>query len=225
MTLGTRNWQGVTTVGKGAFLNCKKVSNLTMNNAGYQTIQDSTFYGCSGLITIRVSNNLEIVRNHAFNGCVKLTTFSNTATNNGFVLPPSVNRIMSYAFSDCRVLASANATPGVPNFSNNTALTRIDDRAFRYCAAFVTVELPSTVTYIRRAFESNTGSRQMTMTSLKLPYTEGVVEGGTATYLVFGGTWDTETYPYPTIYVPAALVEDYKADVHWSNYASQIVGF
>ena len=225
MKLSTRNMQGVTTIGKGAFKNCKALANLTVNNAAYQTIQDSTFFGCSGLITIRVSNNLEIVRNHAFNGCVKLTTFSNTATNNGFVLPPSVNRIMSYAFSDCRVLASANATPGVPDFSNNTALTRIDDRAFRYCAAFVTVELPSTVTYIRRAFESNTGSRQMTMTSLKLPYTEGVVEGGTATYLVFGGTWDTETYPYPTIYVPAALVEDYKADVHWSNYASQIVGF
>ena len=225
MKLSTRNMQGVTTIGKGAFKNCKALANLTVNNAAYQTIQDSTFFGCSGLTTIRVSNNLEIVRNHAFNGCVKLTTFSNTGTGNGFVLPPKVNRIMSYAFSDCRVLASANNPAGVPNFSNNTALTRIDDRAFRYCAAFVTVELPATVSYIRRAFESNTGSRQMTMTSLKLPYTEGVVEGGTATYLVFGGTWDTETYPYPTIYVPAALVGDYKADVHWSNYASQIVGF
>ena len=225
MTLGTRNWQGVTTVGKGAFLNCKKVANLTMNNASYQTIQDSTFFGCSALLTIRVSNNLELVRNHAFNGCVKLTTFSNTGTGNGFVLPPNVNRIMSYAFSDCRVLASANATSGVPDFSNNTALTRIDDRAFRYCAAFVTVELPATVTYIRRAFESSTGSRQMTMTSLKLPNTEDVVGGGTDTYLVFGGTWDTEAHPYPTVYVPSDLVESYKEDAHWSHYASQIVGF
>lgn len=225
MTLSSRNIRGAATIGKGAFKNCKGITNLTVNNAAYQVIQDSTFFGCSSLATIRVSDNLTQVLEHAFNGCVKLTTFSNTGTGNGFVLPPEVTRIRAYAFSDCRVLASANATPGVPDFSNNTALTRIDDRAFRYCAAFVTVELPSTVTYIRRAFESNTGSRQMTMTSLKLPNTDGVVSGGTATYLVFGGTWDTEAHPYPTVYVPADLVEAYKADAHWSNYASQIVGF
>ncbi len=221
MTLGTRNWQGVTTVGKAAFLNCKKVSNLTMNNASYQTIQDSTFFGCSALATIRVSNNLEIVRNHAFNGCVNLTTFSNTGTGNGFVLPPNVTRIMSYAFSDCRVLASANTPSGVPNFSNNSVLTRIDDRAFRYCAAFTEVELPASVTYLRRTFGTGTDSRAMQMTSLKLN-SDAVISQG-VDHPVFEDDWAAEDVP--TIYVPAALVDEYKAADGWSVYAGKIVGF
>lgn len=222
MSLGTRNMQGATTIGKGAFKNCKALTNLTVNNAAYQTIQDSTFFGCSALATIRVSNNLEIVRNHAFNGCVKLTTFSNTGTGDGFVLPPNVTRIMSYAFSGCRVLASANTPAGVPDFSNNTVLNRIDDRAFRYCAAFVTVQLPSTVSYIRRAFGSGTGSNTMTMTSIKIPYTAGVVTGSTASYLNFEG-WEAASIP--DILVPAALVNDYKAAEGWSDYEEHIIGF
>ncbi|MBR4213019.1 MAG: leucine-rich repeat protein [Bacteroidales bacterium] len=221
ITFGSRNFRAVTTVGKGAFANCKKVSNFTMNNAGYQNIQDSTFFGCSGLVTIRVSNNLTNIGQHAFNGCTKLTTFSNTGTSNGFVLPPDVNRIRNYAFSDCRVLASANTPAGVPDFSNNTALTRIDDRAFRYCAAFTTVVLPETVSYIRRAFGSSSGTRTMTMVSLKIPYTTAVVDGSTASYLMFEG-WEGEL---PTILVPASLVDDYKAAAGWSTYAAKIEGF
>ena len=221
ITFGSRNFRGVTSVGKGAFMKCKKVSNFTMSNAGYQNIQDSTFFGCSNLQTIRVSNNLTNIGQHAFNGCAKLTTFSNTGTGNGFVLPPDVNRIRSYAFSDCQVLASANTPAGVPDFSNNTALTRIDDRAFRYCTAFTEVVLPASVSYIRRAFGSSTGTRTMTMVSIKIPYTTAVVDGSTASYLMFEG-WEGEL---PTILVPAALVDDYKAAAGWSTYAAKIEGF
>lgn len=222
ITFGSRNFRGVTSVGKGAFKNCQKVSNFTMNNAAYQNIQDSTFFGCSSLQTIRVSSNLTNVGQHAFNGCVKLTTFSYTGTGNGFVLPPDVTRIRNYAFSDCRVLASTNENPGVPDFSNNTALTRIDDRAFRYCAAFTTVELPSTVTYLRRTFGTGDDTRAMAMVSLKLN-TASVITEGLASYPIFMDGWDVASIP--TIYVPASLVDDYKATAGWSDYAAKIVGF
>ena len=222
ITFGSRNFRGVTSVGKGAFMNCKKVSNFTMNNASYQNIQDSTFFGCSNLQTIRVSNNLTNVGQHAFNGCAKLTTFSNTGTGNGFVLPPDVTRIRSYAFSDCRVLASANATPGVPDFSTNTVLTRIDDRAFRYCAAFTEVELPSSVTYLRRTFGTGTETRAMAMVSLKLN-TATVITDGVSGYPVFMDGWAVGDIP--TIYVPSALADTYKTTAGWSDYAAKIVGF
>ena len=221
MTLSSRNMRGATTIGKGAFKNCKAITNLTVNNAAYQVIQDSTFFGCSSLVTIRVNDNLTQVLEHAFNGCVKLTTFSYTGTGNGFVLPPEVTRIRAYAFSDCRVLASANATPGVPDFSNNTVLQRIDDRAFRYCAAFTEVELPASVTYLRRVFGTGTGTRAMAMTSLKLNSAAVISQG--VNYPVFADGWAAEDVP--TIYVPAALVDDYKAADGWSVYAGKIVGF
>jgi hypothetical protein len=221
MTLSSRNMRGATTIGKGAFKNCKAITNLTVNNAAYQVIQDSTFFGCSSLVTIRVSDDLTQVLEHAFNGCVKLTTFSYTGTGNGFVLPPEVTRIRAYAFSDCRVLASANATLGVPDFSNNTVLQRIDDRAFRYCAAFTEVELPASVTYLRRVFGTGTGTRAMAMTSLKLNSAAVISQG--VNYPVFTDGWAAEDVP--TIYVPAALVDDYKAADGWSVYADKIVGF
>lgn len=221
MTLSSRNMKGATTIGKGAFKNCKGITNLTVNNDVYQVIQDSTYFGCSSLSTIRVSDKLTQVLDHAFNGCVKLTTFSNTGTGNGFVLPPEVTRIRAYAFSDCRVLASVNATPGVPDFSNNAVLTRIDDRAFRYCAAFTEVELPASVTYLRRTFGTGADTRVMQMTSLKLN-SDAVISQG-INYPVFADGWAAEDVP--TIYVPAALVDDYKAADGWSIYADKIVGF
>ena len=222
ITFGSRNFRGVTSVGKGAFMNCKKVSNFTMSNASYQNIQDSTFFGCSNLQTIRVSNNLTNIGQHAFNGCAKLTTFSNTGTGNGFVLPPDVTRIRNYAFSDCRVLASANTPAGVPDFSNNTALTRIDDRAFRYCAAFTEVVLPSSVNYLRRTFGTGTETRAMAMVSLKLN-TAAVITDGVSGYPVFMDGWNIDDIP--TIYVPSALVDTYKTTPGWSDYAAKIVGF
>lgn len=221
MTLSSRNIRGATTIGKGAFKNCKSITDLTVNNAAYRVIQDSTYFGCSSLLTIRVSENLTQVLDHAFNGCVKLTTFSYTGTGNGFVLPPEVTRIRAYAFSDCRALASVNTTPGVPDFSNNAVLTRIDDRAFCYCAAFTKVELPASVTYLRRVFGTGTGTRAMAMTSLKLNSAAVISQG--VNHPVFTDGWAAEDVP--TIYVPAALVDEYKAADGWSVYADKIVGF
>lgn len=221
MTLGTRNMQGLTTLGKSAFFGCKKVTNFTINNAALKIIQDSTFCNCSALATIRVSNNLEKISNYAFYGCGKLTTFSNTSTGNGFVLPPKVTTINSYAFSHCVLLGKDN-TDQIPNFMNNTVLTTIGNRAFRYCATFAKVELPASVTAMTRPFGTNadTGSVQhMKMTELKLNSTTPPNLGSNP----FFENWAAADVP--TILVPSASVEAYKAAAGWSTYADKISGW
>lgn len=218
MTLGTRNMQGLTILGKKAFFNCKSVTNFTINNGALKIIQDSTFCGCSKLATIRVSNNLEKISNYAFYGCSKLTTFSNTGTGNGFVLPPNVTTINSYAFSHCVLLGKDN-TDQIPNFMNNTVLTTIGNRAFRYCATFAKVELPASVTAMTRPFGTNadTGSVQhMKMTELKLNSTTPPNLGSNP----FFENWAAADVP--TILVPSASVEAYKAAAGWITYADKI---
>ena len=152
-----------------------------------------------------------------------MTTFSNTGTGNGFVLPPNVTRIYSYAFGFCRKLSTANATSGVPDFSHNTALTQIDNRAFQFCIAITSLELPSTVNKLTRIFRTGPASdnKVMTITELKLNSTTPPDLGG---YALFD-EWATNSQEIPTIKVPNASVEAYKTATGWSDYAAKIVGF
>jgi len=51
-----------------------------------------SFWGCTLLTNVRISNNVPEIPDHAFSNCIGLTTI---------YLPESVKRIGSYGFSDC----------------------------------------------------------------------------------------------------------------------------
>ena len=112
------------------------------------------------------------------------------------------NKIGDYAFDSCSALTTAE-------FS---AAKSIGSYAFRYCSALTTADFSAAKSIGNVAFYSCSA-----LTTL-------ILRSGTMATLsdkiAFGSTPISSGAGY--IYVPAALVDSYKADSKWSTYANQI---
>lgn len=150
----------------------------------------------------------------AFDNCSALTT----------VDFPAVTRIANYAFRRC----SALATVDFP------VVTRIDMDAFYYCSALTAVDFPAVTNIDTSAFHScsklttvdfsaavRIGSGAFfgcsALRTLILRSATKATLGGADVF--DGGTPIKSGTGY--IYVPAALVDGYKAANRWSTFAAQ----
>ena len=164
-------------------------------------------------ITEILDNNVTRIGISAFNGCSALTTANF----------PAVTRIGNFAFQYCSALATVNFP----------AVTRIDMDAFYHCSALTTVDLPAVTSIDSSAFHScsklttvdflaavRIGSGAFyscsALTAVILRSATRATLGGTD---ALGGTPIKSGTGY--IYVPAALVDSYKAANNWSTYANQ----
>lgn len=131
------------------------------------------------------------VGNYAFNNCFALTT----------VGLPAVTSVGNSAFYEC----SALTTVDLP------AATSIGSNAFSGCSKLTTVDLPSVANISSNAF--NNCSK---LTSL-------ILRSGVMATLVNTNAFTRTPIKSGTgyIYVPAALVDSYKAANNWSTYANQ----
>ena len=59
----------VTSIGYGAFYNCKGLTSITIPNS-ITSIGKSAFYGCTGLTSITIPNSVTSIGNYAFSGCI-----------------------------------------------------------------------------------------------------------------------------------------------------------
>ena len=109
---------------------------------------------------------------------------------------PNATRVSKYAFRYCTSLANVN----VPS------LTTIDDSGFMQCS-LISITLPSIASIGNSAFEVCSE-----LTTITLP-------GSTVCTL---GTRAFTNTSITNIYVPAELVDTYKAATNWSSYASKI---
>ena len=135
-------------------------------------INQSAFFGCSGLYEVDIPNSLTEIGDYAFARCENLTKvdISNTSKlsniNNGVfaqcsnltsvTIPNSVAEISNLAFLGCSALTSVT----IPN-----SVTSIGEEAFEYCSGLTSVFIPNSVISIGGfAF-----ARCSSLTSLHIP--------------------------------------------------------
>ena len=89
--------QGVTSIGKWAFLGCAGVTEVTIPNS-VTSIGEYAFASCTALTSLTIGNSVQTIGEYAFFGCSGLT---GTLT-----IPNSVTTIDRYAFAICSSLTS-----------------------------------------------------------------------------------------------------------------------
>ena len=157
---------------------------------------------CSGCVALRhakimIDNGKSIgLPNNFFLSCSSLKDVT---------LADSITFFGNSTFQNCYSLPSITLPP---------ALTSLGYACFQNCYTIKKIELPAAVTKIGDRCFMYCGL----LTSLIIRNTDAVVtNGGTQT---FNNTQFASGTGF--IYVPDALVEDYKAATNWSTYAAQI---
>lgn len=131
-----------------AFEGCS-ITSLNLPNS-LISIGEDAFKGCEYLKSIKGGDNIEILGNNIFQGCISLTDM---------VIPKSVKEIGDYAFWECRNLKSVTMNEGLEiigndaflqcqmldevNFSNT--VKEIGWEAFRWCINLKQIEIPNSV--------------------------------------------------------------------------------
>lgn len=202
----------VESIGNGAFYECRSLTSV--NFPAVTTIGDYAFPGCSGLTTVSFPMATSIGEN-AFRGLSRLTT----------VNFPAVTTISSYAFFTCNGLTTASfpmaTSIGSSAFGNCCALTMVNfpavtticSCAFAKCSSLTTVDFPACTIINNSVFSGCTS-----LATVMLGNTETVAKLTNSTAFIATPIASGTGY----IYVPAALVDSYKAATNWATYSAQI---
>ena len=141
----------VTAIGARAFAQCLILELLKL--PGSIEIGEGAFQ-CSGIVSIVLSEEVNVIKAFTFADCRKLekltttTTKSNLGTKGAFIIPGSVTEIGKCAFINCTEMTSLILPDG---------LTIIGELAFFGCHNLKEVVIPDSVTKIgRNAFDPHT---------------------------------------------------------------------
>ena len=147
----------VTTIGQGAFQNCRGLTSITIPSS-VTSIKDFAFLLCTGLTSMVVENGNEVYdsRNDC-NAIIKTATNSLIFGCKTSIIPYSVTTIQTNAFNGCAGLTSIT----IPN-----SVTSINNHAFRECTGLTSITIPNSVTYIgQSAFYKCSGLTSMVVES------------------------------------------------------------
>ena len=190
-----------------------------------------------GTITEVYLPGIDRINRYVFNGCTELTsvtapevtrlgqsTFENCTSLININIP-ELTRADTYTFRNCTSLVSVEF-PNLITIDNNLFesctnltsifvpnLTSIGYYSFRNCSLLNNLVFPNITSIMNGAFQNCTS-----LTSLTI-YTNSVCTLNNVD--AFNDTPIASGTGY--IYVPAELVDSYKAATNWSTYASQIV--
>lgn len=177
---------------------------LTDLDSNVTSIRQFAFRGATALTSINLPKATSIATN-AFYGCTKLTS----------VNMPLVKSIGENVFNGCSILPSI-VLP---------SLTTGDSYMFRYCYQLKTIDLPVIANLVNNMFGD---CRRLTAVILRKTDAICTLANTSAFYNCyhFHGTTNSTYNPNGAkdgyIYVPSALVEEYKAATNWSTFATQI---
>ena len=107
------------TIGIGAFRNCEQLKTVTLGGSGLKLIHDEAFMNCRALESLTVNNTVESLGRRAFKDCVSLRTISSdkfacsgTIVNEGDNIPES-------AFENCASLTEFVFNANIKAISRN----------------------------------------------------------------------------------------------------------
>ncbi len=160
---------GVTTIGYGAFWNCKYLETVSLPESVVM-MDSSVFNGCSGLTEIDLPSGLTEIDSNMFRSCSRLTKVG---------MPSGLTGIGSYAFNGCSKLTEIDIPSGVTSigygaFSGCSSLKdvvlpvglkEVDDSLFNGCSSLTEMDIPSGVASIGERAFSGCGA----LTGLTLP--------------------------------------------------------
>ena len=128
-------------------------------------------------------------------------------------LPNTCTEINNGAFSGCKRLKTVNF---------GTSLQRVKDNAFMNCTLLSSVELPASFSL----FEGSSFKGCSNLTKVVLNKADGTVSADGNGYSVFSGTPIAQSDGEGLVYVPRALLADYKSDDKtndWKKLKDKIV--
>lgn len=227
-----------TAISPSAFTNCTKLA--TVNTPKVKTIGQSAFANCTTLKSMNASQCTTVL-NNAFASCTALSIFSG----------PNVTGLSAGAFQSCKALTEADfpkcTTLASSAFTGCSALTRasfplvkqIPSQAFRGCISLVSTNFKSCTTVGVGAFSSCKTLKTLDLpvasmisasaftgcsklTTLILRSTACVKLSNTNAFATTPMSNSTYTGVFGSIYVPADLVETYKAATNWAAYSNRI---
>lgn len=176
---------------------------MTALNSDVTSIRQYAFRGATALVSINLPKATSIATN-AFYGCTKLTD----------VNMPLVKSIASNAFNGCSIIPSI-VLP---------SLTSADSYMFRYCYKLATIDLPVITNIVAAMFYDCRILKTLILrspTMCTLANTSAFTNCNHITGIQHG-TYNPNGLKDGYIYVPAALVDDYKTATNWSTFAEQI---
>ncbi|WP_373725555.1 leucine-rich repeat domain-containing protein [Bacteroides heparinolyticus] len=140
----------VTAIAEGAFLNCKKVTEVRLGR-NIEFVGDSAFEGCENLETITLNDRVRSIGKFAFFNCKSLTSielkygvgkigrsaFQNCEALKNITLHYGVSEIAPWTFAGCKQLKSVDIPNGVKH---------IGHQAFAECVMLEKIETLSSNT-------------------------------------------------------------------------------
>lgn len=215
--------EGVTTIGESAFRGCSSLRNVAIpESVAY--IVSHAFYECTSLVSVTIPEAVPSIRVNTFGGCTSLEAFYGkfaSKDNRCLIIDGELNSfapagLASYTIPDNVTSIGQNAFAGYSSLTSVTipsSVTSIKNGAFSGCTSIVSVTIPESVAKINyNAFSK--------CTSLKEVYCKPTTPptGGSDMFY--------KNAPDRKIYVPASdddsIINAYKAQRYWSNYASYI---
>lgn len=169
------------------------ISSIVLHD-NIKILGDDVFADCINLTEVILPNNITSIGGSCFNGCKNLTSIS---------LPTNLITLKYMAFSHCSSLLSIVIPDGVTTlnsglFDTCTSLVRVDGNK---CSA-ISDEVFENCGALEILILRNTG-KVCTLENTN-SFTDTLIESGTG-----------------YIYVPSALLENYKTAENWSTYATQ----
>ena len=121
--------EGVTNVGKYAFLNCKNLSSVELPDT-ITKIEEYAFYNCSSITELIIPESVKEIEGYAFYKCSSLQSIN---------IPANIKELSMGVFASCSALENVDIPYGV---------TTIKASAFGACTSFTQIVIPSSVTRI-----------------------------------------------------------------------------
>nr|DAL55606.1 MAG TPA_asm: leucine-rich repeat protein [Caudoviricetes sp.] len=210
----------------------KKINCPSLNSIGTYC-----FYNCTSLIDAGDMSNVTTIRNYAFYNCSSLTSLSfSNAVNGG-----EEGKIGEYVFSKCSNLITIDLPKAKEIdsscFSYCSSLKevffplmtgKISDNLFSFCYSLTKAMFPSAVTAIKAnnrwaaPFYNCFRLQALILKSptlINLQSNNALIGDNAATNVALSPAYTGDNPGY--IYVPKALVEDYKTATNWSVFADK----
>lgn len=225
----------ITELMDSAFRNQKKLKKINCPNL--KSISSYCFYFCENLVDAGDMSNVTTIKSNAFYNCSSLTSLSFPNAENG----EEGGMISAYAFGSCRSLVRIDL-PKAKRFDDSVfngcsslkevffpSMTGgVSNYLFGGCYSMTKAMFPSAVTAIS-AYDRWTAPfvncyklqalilKSPTLINLK--NNEALIGTTTATNYALSPNYQGDNPGY--IYVPKALIEEYKAATNWSVFADK----